>query len=205
MNIVERHGWLVPENDIVGLNFFLDEVRYVEKIVKFCKQSRSVIQAGGNIGIWPAEMSKFFNKVYSAEPNKNNFNALIQNVSQIPNISCFNVAFGNAAGHGSLDEIAPGNIGAFQVIEGTEFEIVTIDSLGIEDCDLIQLDVEGFEQFALEGAIETIKKTWPVIVIELRHLGERYGCSDKQTKNWLESIGYQFVSKIHNDSVFCKF
>jgi FkbM family methyltransferase len=188
----------------VGLNFFLKEVKYFPRILNHCKKTRSVIQAGGNIGVWPVEMSKHFDQVYSAEPHNVNFSAFEKNTNNILNIVRMNVAFGKDHSAGALDEIAPGNIGAYQVISGNDFKIITIDSLGVEDCDLIQLDVEGFEQFALEGAIDTIKKCWPVIVIELRHLGERYGCPDQLTRRWLEDLGYQFVEKIHNDSLFLK-
>jgi hypothetical protein len=44
--------------------------------------------------------------------------------------------------------------------------LVTIDQQAIEDLSLIQLDVEGFERQALEGALETITRQQPVIVLE---------------------------------------
>ena len=34
-----------------------------------------------------------------------------------------------------------------------------IDDLNLEVCDLIHLDIEGYELFALQGAIKTIKKS----------------------------------------------
>jgi FkbM family methyltransferase len=149
-------------------------------------------------------MAQEFKKVYTVEPDATNFAALKENILHIPNIDFRQAAFGKEPGKGSIDDILPGNIGAYQVKEGNDFEIITIDSLNISDCDLIQLDVEGFEQFALEGGIQTIKKSWPVIALELKGLGKRYGCPDEITFSWLAELGYKFVEKIHNDSIFVK-
>jgi FkbM family methyltransferase len=202
--LTKRHGWVVPEYDRVCLDIVLSECADFYVMLKYCKNKRTVIQAGANVGIWPTKMATEFEKVFTVEPDKTNFAALKENISHIKNIDFRQSAFGKEPGTGSIDDILPGNIGAYQVKEGNDFEIITIDSLGIEDCDLIQLDVEGFEQFALEGGIETIKKSFPVIALELKGLGQRYGCPDQHTHGWLSSLGYRFVEKIHNDSIFVK-
>jgi hypothetical protein len=44
--------------------------------------------------------------------------------------------------------------------------MITIDSLGLDDIDLMQLDLEGFEYDALVGARETIERCKPVIIVE---------------------------------------
>lgn len=44
----------------------------------------------------------------------------------------------------------------------------TLDSFNFQDVDLIKVDIEGTELFALMGAVETIKKWHPVIQVELR-------------------------------------
>ena len=64
-----------------------------------------------------------------------------------------------------------------------------IDDLNLPGCDLIQLDLEGYEFYALQGGIETIKKHKPVIVIETVW-SERYGIKLNEIENWLKSLGY---------------
>jgi FkbM family methyltransferase len=202
--IVKRQGWHVPEHDNVCLGFLLEQVPNFYVMLKYCKQKRSVIQAGGNIGVWPTEMAKVFQKVYTVEPDARNFEALKMNISHIPNIDYKNCAFGKEPGTGSIDDIIPGNIGAYQVKVGADFDIITIDSLNITDCDLLQLDVEGFEQFAIEGALETIKASWPVIALELKELGKRYGCPDYVSHEWLGNLGYKRVERVGCDDIFVK-
>lgn len=202
MNLTERLGWIVPAHDNVCLNIVLAECLDFNKMLKHCKDKRTVIQAGGNVGIWPTRMAQEFKTVYTVEPDALNYTALFCNVHRIPNIRYRNCAFGKEPGRGSIDDILPGNIGAYQIKDGNDFEIIKIDSLGVTDCDLLQLDVEGFEQFALEGGIETIKTSWPVIALELKGLGKRYGCPDEMTRSWLADLGYKLVENVRNDSIF---
>jgi len=47
----------------------------------FCKQRRTVFQAGGNFGIYPLELAKHFDTVYTVEPDMDNYRALKQNIA----------------------------------------------------------------------------------------------------------------------------
>ena len=48
----------------------------------------------------------------------------------------------------------------------TSSSLVTIDSLGLRQLSVLQLDVEGAELSALRGATATIEATRPVVMIE---------------------------------------
>ena len=37
-------------------------------------------------------------------------------------------------------------------------EVIPIDSLNLDKIDFMKIDVEGYEELVIEGAIETIKK-----------------------------------------------
>ena len=50
--------------------------------------------------------------------------------------------------------------------------MMTIDSLNLNP-DLIQLDVEGFEENALKGAFDTIMRSRPIIIIEQKRLAKK--------------------------------
>ncbi len=87
----------------------------------------------------------------------------------------------------------PGNYGGFDIKahhaehpnEGTPVDIVTIDSLRLDRCDFIKLDIEGMEKDALEGARETIERYHPTMTLE---------CDRKDTGpaliEYVRSLGY---------------
>jgi hypothetical protein len=53
--------------------------------------------------------------------------------------------------------------------------VLTIDSLSLPNCDLIYLDIEGYEMLALFGAANTISNYFPVIAVEDKGLSETFG------------------------------
>ena len=73
-----------------------------------------------------------------------------------------------------------------------------------DDVDLLQLDIEGFEHQAILGAAETIDRCSPVIVLELKGLGKRYGYSDEETIEFLSDLGYKIKDRIHRDVLFLR-
>ena len=199
-----RSGWAVPEKDRHCFAAALSEAPDLGSSLDLCKEFRTAIQAGGNIGIYPAALAQRFTRVYTVEPDAANFAALQINTSNQQKIIARRAAFGKERGRAAIDQIQPDNIGAHQIQQGDEFEVITIDSLGVTDCDLLQLDVEGSEHEALLGAIATIEASWPVITLELKTLGERYGYTDADTINLLAGMGYEIADRVNRDVIFTK-
>ena len=199
-----RSGWAVPEKDRHCFAAALSEAPDLGASLDLCKEFRTAIQAGGNIGIYPAALAQRFTRVYTVEPDAANFAALQINTSNQQKIIARRAAFGKERGRAAIDQIQPDNIGAHQIQQGDEFEVITIDSLGVTDCDLLQLDVEGSEHEALLGAIATIEASWPVITLELKTLGERYGYTDADTINLLAGMGYEIADRVNRDVIFTK-
>ena len=74
-----------------------------------------------------------------------------------------------------------------------KISIKTLDDIVKEEnleIGLIKVDVEGAEQDFLKGALETIKKQKPALLIAIYHTGEDFF----EIKPWLESLnlGYKF-------------
>lgn len=123
--------------------------------------------------------------VYASEPVLENFvlaklcvqqNVWIQNSGLSSVIKIGRVDTGDDEGihRGGASEISH---------SGQLTSLVTIDSLGIDDLSLIQLDVEGHELEALKGAVRSIEKNQPEIMIE----DNNNDCSA-----FLESVAYRF-------------
>lgn len=188
-HILEIDGLWWPSRDVICRPSVLAQVEVVNEILESCPNRGVVVQAGGNCGVFPRELSKHFARVITLEPDPLNFECLQRNTLNIENIERHQAALSDCAELKGLVRRA-NNCGAHCICEGTEFETITIDSLELDACDLIQLDVEGYELRALRGAEDTIKKFHPMIAVELNGLGQRYGDGNSAVIAWLEAHGY---------------
>ena len=132
-----------------------------------------VVQAGGNCGMYPLLLSDHFKRVYTFEPDGDNFHCLVLNCEK-GNIVKAQLALGSVPGMGYVHRRWPGNTGAHQINPAYPIPtgdlmyipIITIDSLGLDQCDFIQLDVEGREHEVLLGATGVISAFHPIISVE---------------------------------------
>ena len=207
MKVIDGIYW--PESDVECHKVVPKQVHDLEKVLKLVKNNKAVVQAGGNVGIWPLYLSNEFNSVITFEPDPDNFACLTQNCKFKHNITAINAALGDKNTICTMD-VTPRNVGAHQInkiFSGKQadlpapekiVDITTIDDLELSSCDLIVLDIEGYEPQALEGARETIERFGPVIVVEDKGLSERYGWP----KGWSESFeGYEVSHRVHRDVI----
>jgi len=98
-------------------------------------------------------------------------------------------SFGSASLHDVLlpgHESGPGN--------GIEVETVpalTIDSLNLDRCDLIKIDVEGVEDLVLRGAGETLRRLAPVVYCECNSVEDGL-----RSLSLLQSHGYDVFAHV---------
>lgn len=209
--VVEGLGrsWVWPDSDQECIKVIFDWLGDMARATRLCRMRRTAIQAGGNMGVWPWELSKVFKRVVTCEPDPECFALLRENLQGTDNVEMHQVALLDAPGYCRLQG-EPTNRGAQYVARqraaAHESEnavwAVTIDSLAVIDCDLIYLDIEGAELSALKGARETIRRTLPVIAIEDKNLSTRFGTSKYDAEKWLaHEFGYTVAARPHNDVV----
>lgn len=202
MQLETRDGLVWPQGDRLCYPTVLAELDEIPQILEFCERRRSCIQAGGNAGLWPRALAPRFGMVYTAEPDRTLFHCLVNNVTA-ENVVFLNAALGSSFGRVSLDYSNwPGNVGSQKCSGPGVIPTLTIDSLGVEDCDLIQLDIEGAELFALQGAVKTIKHCRPVIVVELRGNAMAFGHGDETVREYLDGFGYKRAARLNYDEVY---
>jgi FkbM family methyltransferase len=178
---------------------FATVARDMEALRPHMKQTRTCIQAGGNVGIYANHLARIFDLVHTFEPDPKLYECLALN-------SDANVMFSDAALSSERSQVGfvsvAENVGQSHVTNGHGCEAVTIDEHNLTDCDLIYLDIEGYEKKALEGAAETIRRCRPVIVIEENGLSERYGVGLGETSNWLATeFNYQIAQITGRDVI----
>jgi FkbM family methyltransferase len=176
----------------------LKHVRSVEWAIAHCAKRRTAVQAGGNMGLWPRRLAESFARVITFEPDAISRACLMRNVPSSVEVRA--EALGRVPGWCAM---AHSSLGSHHVEDGRAVEVTTIDLLGLADLDFLQLDIEGYEWHALAGAVVTIQACRPLIQIELRDFGDRYGKRDEDVRILLDSLGYREVSQQPgNDVVF---
>lgn len=159
-----------------------------------CKNFRTVVQAGGNQGLYPYLFSTFFEHVYTFEPDGLNFHCLVNNC-QKDNVYKFNCALGPRAGMVGLHRPTMNNSGMHNVVPGDQIPVLPLDAFDFPHVDLIQLDIEGYEYEALLGAQETIRKHSPVITVER---------NNEPIRTLLESLGYVESDRSFADTFYVR-
>lgn len=192
----------------------------ISEINNLVKNKGTVLQAGGNCGVYTFEYAKHYENVYTFEPDTTNMNCLILNTLQSNNIIKFQACLGDKHGMTAIQNpLEIMDIGSIHVKTEKELDermlvvhsrpnvpILKIDDIHFDNLDLIHLDIEGYELYALRGGIETIKKYKPLIVLEVCENGhsERFGYTRHDLEEFLKSLGYIFIKKLesNNDNVY---
>jgi FkbM family methyltransferase len=179
------------------------ENHHVHSYFKHIKNYGTVVTGGTNCGMYARFYAKRFKHVFAFEPEPVAFTCMVNN-NPYDHVIKLNAAIGNGHGIVGLYRVPQDEPGTDQLNIGMnvlqppsdQFQIpmMTIDSLGLNECDLIALDVEGFEQAALEGARQTILKYKPVII------AERFASQEQQM--FMKKLGYVFTDQSFLDSIY---
>lgn len=203
--ITKINGVWWPSADNQASNIILQELLDLPQILKHVPVSNGVcVQAGGNVGLWPRELAKHFARVWSFEPDPVNFKCMNKNLENVLNVHMHQAALGdNHRQAGLVRDVE--NCGAYYIDENpanASFTVTTIDSLKLDRCELILLDIEGYELLALHGAQKTINEFHPVIVCEEKGLGSRFGIADDAISCLLSCHGYILAASIGRDALY---
>lgn len=187
------------------------EPKTIEFLISHAKDG-DIVHAGTYFGDFlPAlSQSRTHNaKVWAFEPNPENYRcALItSHINGLHNVEITNAALGEIRDTLTMitsDADGQALGGASKLAQENDInserkeivQIVTIDEVIPSDrkVSIIQLDVEGYEKQALRGAIKTIQRCLPIIVIETLP-------DDNWLTNNLLCLGYQISQKIHNNTI----
>ena len=136
-----------------------------------------VVEVGANIGVHTLFFAQAVGpegRVIAFEPQRIIYQMLCGNmaINSITNVHCWNVAVGAAAGElivPQIDYRRDNNFGGVELCDrsaGEAVQVGTLDSLNLEQCYLIKIDVEGMEEQVLRGAAGTISRLKPTLYVE---------------------------------------
>ena len=165
-----------------------------------------VIHAGAYIGDMIPAISKGVERLMAFEPNKEAYNCAmaVKYLNDCDNTSIFNLAVSEKKSNGVL------SIDQFRMLEydskiNLKDNEQLVCSLPLDhilkgvNCSVIHLDIESYEIPALKGAIATIKRDRPVLIIE-----DLYDTlnQDEWFKVNILGIGYREIKKIGPNRIY---
>jgi FkbM family methyltransferase len=192
-------SWQLPYRLWLHLRFedAAPELVHLEKLIP-C--DGVAIDAGANIGLYSLALARLCRNVYAFEINELTSQPLKDCAR--PNIEIINVGLSNRAGEATLytplqpngialdawASLQPGNAPGIKRHHETRVKIQPLDAFAFPQCDFLKIDVEGHELELLEGALGTLRRTRPIMLVEVRDRNLA------PVTALLEPLGYQRTS-----------
>jgi FkbM family methyltransferase len=196
-------------------------------ILKYIRPETTIIDIGANIGTHTIGIAKYLtennqkSKIVAFEPQPFIFSLLQKNMERfVPTLEIDLKSCGLSNVHTNIYMDMPN----YDVVENpggyglewneiptqgkTEVIVKTLDSFQLENVSFIKIDVEGHENQVLEGAYDTIRKSKPVMIIEILGGVTLETATVTQldyindTKRHIESLSYTVIL-ISNSDYLC--
>lgn len=206
----------VPSYGKIDLIDYYDEfVSYYTKcemetkkwVVENVKNGWVIFDCGANIGYYSIIFSKLSpnGKVYAFEPT-DTIDKLINNLNynNIKNVYYHRIALSNKTGV-RKDRV-------YKIWgkdpEFSEYNFMTIDHFvlkyKIEKLNLIKIDVDSYDFEVLQGAVDTLERFNPFVIVELNHALSLRNTSNYEALKWMMNLGYDSGLVLDNENVVFK-
>jgi FkbM family methyltransferase len=174
----------------------------IERLCVFLDKRRNpvVVDAGANFGCFSLAFERHGANVHAFEPQPV-IAALLADSLKLNNssIALHNAALGRSMGSTRVPIVDYdrqtdfGTVSLRNLDGGLPVEVVTLDSIGLPQLDLLKIDVEGMELDVLGGAAQTILRCRPLIFIEYWHSDEVL------LEKELGELGYDIIDRTRMD------
>lgn len=179
----------------------LFEASLIEWCKQFCRKNGAVLDIGAHSGTYTIALAPYCKKIYSFEPQRWTYYALCGSVvlSGLRNVDCLPIALGSAeqVGLQVLNIVSEDGGGSTlakntlhtKILEQETVEVVTLDSLELNDICFVKMDVEDNEAAVLEGARNTLRSNaFPPILFESNSYEHLAG-----VRSVLDTMGYKII------------
>ena len=205
------NGYLLPvkqfDASVFWSKYGVEEVQDMEKVAQ-----GDIIDAGGYVGDTALLFSPMTTrKVYVFEASPANYDLVCQTMemNNLKNVQAENLALGKERGilplslgeRGSCNTLVerPGYVYPSKI----DVKVVSLDEYVSENdlqVSVIKIDVEGGEQLVLSGALETIRRFKPLLLISIYHTASDFFDIKPMIENL--NLGYKFkVYKPVNNAI----
>jgi FkbM family methyltransferase len=170
------------------------------ELPRYVPRKRLAIDVGGNTGVYTYHLSRLAERVVTFEPHPDYVPML--EALRLPNVTIERAALSSAAGHAELrlpiesggSESLSASLDARAVPDAMLsrtllVELKPLDSYGFENVGFIKIDVEGHEEGVLQGAMKTIARDLPVMLVEIEERHNPGGLA--RISSSLSALGYK--------------
>lgn len=210
------HGFKLHINPALdnGVELSLHETGTYEKgilvyLLSILKKGDCFVDVGANIGImsiFAAECVGREGKILAFEAHPKTAILLQENIelNGLKNIQVCQYALGSIEGKTHIYDNWQVNRGGASLVvktdtsEAYEIDIHSLDQVFPSDCipKAVKIDVEGFELEVLKGAVETIRKYHPVLIVELSENRSNVHDSSVELIDFIKSLGNYRIYKL---------
>lgn len=197
--------------------------RFPEYLLKFVKESKVFVDIGANYGFMSTALATVFDEVHSFEVIPKTYDCLVKNIKGFDNITAHPCGLGNiessmlakrrlkTAGHSQVVN-DPEQIKLYRekrhpkqhMVELFEIPIKTLDSFNFERIDLLKIDVEGFEEYVLQGAVNTLTRCNPVVALEITREKKTTVIRNIDCLEFMKELGYNLIDQRKDDFILVK-
>lgn len=193
--------------------FLTYQYRKYEEALKWVGQRRTAIDVGAHIGQWSRVMAMDFESVVSFEPVPLYRDAWHANMVDIKNADLLPLALGEREGVAGLEKVTRGSNGDTRISDKAVNGEVTAQMVRLDDLpvctnvrldgvDFIKIDCEGYELNVLRGAVETLDRYKPCVIVEQKKgHAQNYGFGETEAVTFLESMGAKLRAVTRGDYI----
>jgi FkbM family methyltransferase len=172
----------------------------LDAALALCTRGMTVLDVGAHVGIFTLAFARMVGpegEVHAVEPDATNYRKLLRHLELNPDITWVTVhhtAVSDRRRILQLETPNPHNRTPRVAAEGVTVQAIPLDDLGIEP-NLIKMDIEGHEPYALAGARRTLARR-PLLFLEVGDKPLAYaGSSTEQILEQLRRYGYRVTDR----------
>ncbi len=190
-------GWEDATKTVLGTGNGQKGLR--DRALQYVTQWRTCVDVGACVGMWTRFLQKDFDQVVCFEPNPAFTRCWHRNILPNTNAVLHEVGLSDRDHTAYYPEGQPQSL-ARDDVPGN-IQLRTLDSYELLDVDFVKIDVDGYEDRVLKGAVNTILKNRPVINIEMKRARRPHICTD--SARTLTELGYRRQERNKSDEVWC--
>ena len=179
----------------------------LDRALTLVKDWKLAIDGGANYGLMSYHMNSKFDQILAFEIDDQLRTCLADNMKTFACSRVIIEPYGLGDREKSVDLVkTQKSFGNFvnPDTESGRFAVRSIDSYDLDSVGFIKLDCEGYEPLIIQGAEQTIKRSWPVILMERKVLVNKFNFGTHATEHLLRTWGYNKVIDLGKDIILAK-